>query len=360
MMNQIDPIWKYNQLLDRLTRNDRRIIDCITAISRDYQHLAPTFVERLESKLFLSIEPLRKLLFLYVIDSLSFNIPIMREYLSMRVSGMFAHSYRMANSEVKLEMEKLLEIWEGQYRFPMEVLEDIREKMAPTPPVISSPIHTHHSYNLFDLSDLTDWLNQNSYAPLAMLHQSAEENGMGMFDKLLDNQRSKAEFEKLTTKLSVVDPNGLHAFLLYELYEELPKQCLMCGLRFSLDSEMDIHLDLHFVKNNKKEVMKTWLPDPLQWVDPRLHRGLLAEDVPNKLDKEVSSSAPCNPDQLNCLLCGEAFEIVPRDSAWFCKDAERIFVENQGKEVILHSACVESITNLQFTNLQDNMELVTQ
>jgi hypothetical protein len=259
----------------------------------------------------------------------------------------------MANSELKIEMEKLLEIWESQYRFPMEVLEDIREKMAPTPPLISSPINSHHAYCLFDLSEINDWLNQNSYAPLSLLQQVYDENSQGLFDKLLDNQRSKAEFEKLTSKLSVVDPNGLHAFLLYELYEELPKQCLMCGLRFSLDSEMDTHLDLHFGKNNKKELLRTWLPDPSQWVDPRLHRGLLADDSPKKVDKEVTSSAPCNPDQLNCLLCGEAFEIVPRDAAWFCKDAERVFVENQGREVILHCACVESITNLQFNNLQD-------
>lgn len=354
-MNQIDPLWKYCQLLDRLVVNDKRIIDCITALTRDYQHIAPVFTDRLESKLYLSIEPLRKLLYLYVVDSLSFNIPIMREYLSVKVSQMFAHSYRMANNELKIEMEKLLMVWESQLRFPIEILEDMREKMAPTPPIISSPIHTNQSYSLFDLSDLTDWLNQNSYAPVALLQQGVDETSLGLFNKLLDNQRSKAEFEKLSMKLSVVDPNGMNSFLLFELYEELPRQCLMCGLRFSLDSELDTHLDLHFLMMNKKVSVKAWLPDPVQWVDPRLHRGLLIDESPEQVIEESCSWAPCNPDQLNCLLCGEPFEIIPKDYAWFCKDAARVFVEKQNKEVILHLSCVKSITSFQQSlNSQEN------
>ena len=342
-MAQIDPIWKYCQLLDRLTRNDKRIIDCITAIARDYQHLAPILTEKLESKLYLSIEPLRKLLYLYVIDSLSFNIPIMRDYLSLKISQMFAHSHRMANKETKIDMEKLLIVWESQGRFPHDVLEDMREKMAPTPPIISSPIHSHQQHGLFDLTDLTDWLNQNSYAPSTLLQQASEETTQGLFTKLLENQRSKAEYEKLSVKLTIVEPNKLHFLLLFELYDELPRQCLMCGLRFSLDSELDTHLDLHYSMMTKKVNLKSWLPGPDLWVDPRLHRGLLPDDQPKEIVEAICAWALCNPDQLNCMLCGEPFEIIPKDSAWFCKDAARVFVEDQNREVILHISCVKSI-----------------
>lgn len=342
-MAQIDPIWKYCQLLDRLARNDKRIIDCITALARDYQHLAPIFTEKLESKLLLSIEPLRKLLYLYVVDSLSFNIPIMRDYLSLKVSQMFIHSHKMANRETKIDMEKLLIVWESQNRFPQDVMEDMREKMAPTPPIISSPIHSHQPYGLFDLTDLTDWLNQNSYAPQNFLLQASEETTQGLFSKLLENQRSKAEYEKLAMKLTVVEPNKLHFMLLFELYDELPRQCLMCGLRFSLDSELDTHLDLHFNIMTKKVNIKSWLPSQDLWVDPRLHRGLLPDDQPIEIIETASVWALCNPDQLSCQLCGEPFEIIPKDEAWFCKDAARVLVEDQNKEVILHISCVKSI-----------------
>jgi hypothetical protein len=342
-MAQIDPIWKYCQLLDRLTRNDKRIIDCITALARDYQHLAPVFTERLESKLYLSIEPLRKLLYLYVVDSLSFNISIMRDYLSLKVSQMFAHSHRMANRETKIDMEKLLIVWESQGRFPSDVLEDMREKMAPTPPIISSPIHSHQTQGLFDLSDLTDWLNQNSYAPQSLLQQASDEAETGLFTKLLENQRSKAEYEKLSVKLTVVEHNKLHFLLLFELYDELPRQCLMCGLRFSLDSELDTHLDLHFSMMTKKVSLKSWLPGSDLWVDPKLHRGLLPDDQPQETIESACAWAVCNPDQLFCQLCGEPFEIIPKDSSWLCKDAARVFVEDQNKEVILHIPCVKSI-----------------
>ena len=173
-MAQVNPLWKFCQLLDRLDKNDKRIIECLTALARDYQNLAALFTENLESKLFLTIEPLRKLLYLYVVDSLSFNIPLMRDYLSSKVSQMFVHSYRMANKETKKNMEKLLVVWEIQSRFPQDVLDDMRDKMAPTPPIISSPIHSHQPQGFFDLSDLTDWLNQNSYAPLSLMQQASE------------------------------------------------------------------------------------------------------------------------------------------------------------------------------------------
>ena len=342
-MAQIDPIWKFCQLLDRLTRNDKRIIDCITALARDYQHLAPIFTEKLESKLLLSIEPLRKLLYLYVVDSLSFNIPIMRDYLSLKVSQIFIHSHKMANRDTKIDMEKLLIVWESQGRFPPDVMEDMREKMAPTPPIISSPIHSHQAHGLFDLAELTDWLNQNSYAPQAFLQQATEDTSKGLFSKLLENQRSKAEYEKLSAKLTVVEPNKVHFLLLFELYDELPRQCLMCGLRFSLDSELDTHLDLHFSMMTKKVNLKSWLPGPELWVDPRLHRGLLPDDQPVEAVEAASAWALCNPEQLACQLCGEPFEIIPKDDAWFCKDAARVFVEDQSKEVILHISCVKSI-----------------
>ena len=176
------------------------------------------------------------------------------------------------------------------------------------------------------------------------MQQSSDEQASGIFTKLLENQRSKAEYERLAMKLSQVDPSMMVDFLLFELYDELQRQCLMCGLRFSLDSELDKHLDLHFVMMNKKTVnVKPWLPGPEQWVDPRLHRGLINDDLPKEIVEATCAWALCNPDQLNCLLCGEPFEIIPKDQAWYCKDAARVFVENQSKEVILHITCVKGI-----------------
>lgn len=83
-----------------------------------------------------------------------------------------------------------------------------------------------------------------------------------LFSRLLTTERSKAELEKLSMKLAIIDPRELHRFLIFELYEELPKQCLVCGLRFGLDSELDMHLDWHFVGGAKKQPLKPWLPHP--------------------------------------------------------------------------------------------------
>lgn len=155
-MAQVDPIWKFCQLLDRLQRNDKRIIDCLTAIARDYQGLGAHLVEKIEYKLFSTMEPYRKLLYLYVIDSISFNVPIIRDYLSHRVVNIFAHSFRLADPFIKKDIEKLLIVWESQGRFPQRVLEEMREKMAPTPPLISSPINSPDGPGMFDLGDLGD------------------------------------------------------------------------------------------------------------------------------------------------------------------------------------------------------------
>jgi len=340
-MAQIDPIWKFSQLLDRLVRNDKRIIDCLTAIARDYPQLTPHLVEKLESRLYSAQEGFRKLLFLYVVDSLSFNVPAMRDFLGMRVAHFFNHSFHMADPMVKRDMDKLLQVWESQIRFPQEVLEDMREKMAPAPPLISSPMHT--GSGMFDLGEVGDWLGHHSYTPKELLLQATQDEYSSLFDRILTKERSNAEREKLEMRLAVIDPRETHRRLLYELYDELPRQCLNCGLRFGLDSELDLHLDWHFQQNVRKRGPKAWLPDGESWCDPKVQFGLVQEETQIEVYEEQLSWAPCNPDQLYCQVCGEAFEIVPFENAWFCKDAARVWVSDQSREVTLHMPCIMGI-----------------
>eukprot|EP00358_Blepharisma_japonicum_P004784 CAMPEP_0202942038 /NCGR_PEP_ID=MMETSP1395-20130829/2208_1 /ASSEMBLY_ACC=CAM_ASM_000871 /TAXON_ID=5961 /ORGANISM="Blepharisma japonicum, Strain Stock R1072" /LENGTH=231 /DNA_ID=CAMNT_0049637861 /DNA_START=295 /DNA_END=987 /DNA_ORIENTATION=- len=219
--------------------------------------------------------------------------------------------------------------------------------MAPTPPSISSPINSPDGPGLFDLGELGEWLSQNSYCPQELLIQGIEDNSPLLYSCLLASERSKAELEKLSMKLSIVDPRDIHRYLITELYDELPKQCLICGLRFGLDSELDLHLDWHFAEGAKKQPLKPWLPSPNTWIDPRLHIGLLDEEAPKEVIEVEHPWAPCNPDQLSCPLCGELFEIIPKETAWFCKDASKVFVTDQSKEVILHTQCINSISHSQ-------------
>lgn len=208
-MAGVDPIWKFCQLLDRLIRNDKRIIDCLTAIARDYPALAPHLVDQLEARLYNVPDPYRKLNYLYVVDSLSFNVPATRDLLTRRINGMFSHSFKTADFNVKRDLDKLLIIWETQGRFPNEILEDMRERMAPTPPLISSPIDSPRGNGLFDLGDLVEWLNQNSSIPTYLASQAVEDNYELLFSRLLEGEKSRAELERLSNKIGYIDAREL-------------------------------------------------------------------------------------------------------------------------------------------------------
>lgn len=201
-----DPLWKFCNLLDRLVRNDKRFIDCITNLARDFVDFAPMYVDQFERRYFSLTDSSRQLLFLYVVDSICKNVPILREIFGMRVKDLFIHAFRMSEPMIQQDLIKLLQAWEGLALFPIGVTDEIRERMAPTPPHISSPMASPTHYGVFDLGSVTDWLSQNSSLTMDLALQATPEDGYsGLIKSLVEQECSRSELEGLQAKLSIVD-----------------------------------------------------------------------------------------------------------------------------------------------------------
>lgn len=250
-MSRVDPVWKFCELLDRLVVNDKRFIDCLTSLARDFPYLAQFFMENFEVKFAELQDNNRKVYFFYVLDSLSFNLLNMRDIIAPQLSQLFEYAYHSSDLATQQRLESLLSIWEREDRFPAIVLDNVRIRIAPTPPHVSSPVEAHDFKAFFNLEEVGEWLSHHSSTPVELLPQASGEKTDSLFDKLLLNERSKIEFENLSMKLAMVNERDYPRKLIIELYEELTRQCLICGVRFGLDSELDSHLDFHFKRNNR-------------------------------------------------------------------------------------------------------------
>mmetsp|Transcript_3598 Transcript_3598/g.7742 ORF Transcript_3598/g.7742 Transcript_3598/m.7742 type:complete len:281 (-) Transcript_3598:314-1156(-) len=265
-----DPLWKFCNLLDRLVRNDKRFIDCITNLVRDFVDLAPMYVDQFERRYFLLTDSPRQLLYLYVVDSICKNVPVLRDVFSIRVKDLFVHAFRSSDPMIQQDLIRLLQAWEAQQLFPVAVTDDIRDHMAPTPPHISSPTASPTNHGVFDLGSVADWLSQNSSLTMDLALQATTEDGYsGLFKSLLEQECSRYELEKLQSRLNTFEAPDVVWKLIFELYDELPKQCLICGFRFALESELSEHLDWHFKMRKKLIVTSPWLPLVSSWVDPK-------------------------------------------------------------------------------------------
>jgi hypothetical protein len=201
-----DPLWKFCNLLDRLVRNDKRFIDCITNLVRDFMDFAPMYVDQFERRFFTLTDSFRQLLFLYVVDSICKNVPLYRDIFAIRVKDLFIHAFRTSEPLIQQDLVRLLQAWEVQMLFPLPVIDEIRERMAPTPPHISSPTASPTHNGVFELGSVSDWLSENSCLTMDLaLQATSDDSFTGLFKSLLGQECGRSELEKLQLKINAFE-----------------------------------------------------------------------------------------------------------------------------------------------------------
>lgn len=128
-----------------------------------------------------------------------------------------------------------------------------------------------------------------------------------------------------------------HESVLNALYNDLPRQCTSCGMRFRYQEEHSHHMDWHVSRNRtisksrkQKSLQSTsrkWFMSATEWLNETDNSA--AEAVPafspmemilDKKDDELFA-VPVDDDQSVCVLCGELFEFFYSDETdeWMYK-----------------------------------------
>ncbi|XP_068659947.1 polyadenylation and cleavage factor homolog 4-like isoform X2 [Aristolochia californica] len=154
----------------------------------------------------------------------------------------------------------------------------------------------------------------------------------------------------------------MHLKVISSLFDDLPHQCSICGLRIDLQEELSRHLDWHASKKQEltscSKVSRTWFATIDDWVTGDMGPPLgpstrLIEERASEVET-CEPMVPADESQCICALCGEPFEDWYSDARdeWMYRGTVYLprlgddgVMENAEKVgIIVHTHCISQST----------------
>ncbi|KAK7267910.1 hypothetical protein RIF29_20591 [Crotalaria pallida] len=127
----------------------------------------------------------------------------------------------------------------------------------------------------------------------------------------------------------------LHPPVIKGLFDDLPHQCGVCGLRFKFQEEFNRHVEWHATRERKQNGSRRWYVKSSDWVVgkadyPSEHECTDSVDTYSEGKDKCQEDAmvPADENQCLCVLCGELFEdfFSQENGEWMFKGA--VYITN--------------------------------